>query len=81
MVIRTDATVLPVTVTNNTKHNINLPGRVVLERLQLVRSVTPVEVKFKEPEMEAKEDESINEQSMPDLARNSSTRDRLLPVE
>ena len=44
-----DATILPVTVTNNTKNNVNLPGRVVLERLQLVRSVTPVEVKFKEP--------------------------------
>ena len=68
-----DATI---TVTNNTKHNVNLPGRVVLERLQLVRSVTPVEVKFKVPEMVAKENESLNEQSMPDLPRNSSTGDR-----
>ena len=75
-----DATILPVTVTNNTKHNVNLPGRVVLERLQLVRSVTPVGVKFKEPEMVAKGDESINEQSMPDLPRSSSTRDRIPPV-
>lgn len=75
-----DATILPVTVTNNNKHNVNLPGRVVLERLQLVRSVTPVEVKFKEAEMVAKGDESINEHSMPDLPRNSSTRDRLPPV-
>ena len=54
-----DATILPVTVSNNNKHNVNLPSRVVLERLQLVRSVTPVEVKSKEPEMVAKEDESI----------------------
>ena len=76
-----DATILPVTVSNNNKHNVNLPSRVVLERLQLVRTVTPVEVKFKEPEMVAKEDESINEQSMPDLPRNSSTRDRLPPVD
>ena len=76
-----DATILPVTVTNNTKHNVNLPGRVVLERLQLVRSVTPVEVKFKEPDMVAKEDESLNEQSMPDLPRNSSTGDRLPSVD
>ena len=75
-----DATILPVTVTNNTKHNVNLPGRVVLERLQLVRSVTPVEVKSKEPEMVAKEDESLNEQSMPDLPRSSSTRARIPPV-
>ena len=73
--------ILSVTVTSNTKHNVNQPGRVVLERLQLVRSVTPVKIKFKEPEMVAKEDESINEQSMPDLPRNSSTRDRLPPVD
>ena len=76
-----DAFTLPVTVTNNTKHNVNLPGRVVLEWLQLVRSVTPVEVKFKVPEMVAKEDESLNEQSMPDLPRNSSTRDRFPSVD
>ena len=76
-----EPTILPVTVTNNTKNNVNLPGRVVLERLQLVRSVTPVEVKFKEPDMVAKEDESLNEQSMPDLPRNSSTGDRLPSVD
>ena len=70
-----DATIFPATVTNNTKHNVNL------ERLQLVRSVTPVEVKFKEPDMVAKEDESLNEQSMPDLPRNSSTGDRLPSVD
>ena len=45
-----NATILSVTVTNNTNHNITLPGRVVLGRLQLVRSVTPVEVRFKDPE-------------------------------
>ena len=44
------AIILSVTVTNNTNHNITLPGRVVLGRLQLVRSVTPVEVRFKDPE-------------------------------
>ena len=27
-----DATILPVMVTNNTKHNVNLPGRVVFAR-------------------------------------------------
>ena len=70
-----DATILHITVTNNTKHNVNLPGRVVFERPQLVRSVTPVEVKFTVPEMVAKENESLNEQSMPDLPRNSSTGD------
>ena len=44
---RSDATILPVTVTNNSKHNVSLPGRVVLGRLQLVRSVARVEVETK----------------------------------
>ena len=55
-----DANILPVTVTSNSDNNVNLPGWVLLERLQLVRSVTPMEVKFKEPEMVAKKDESLN---------------------
>ena len=45
-----DATILSINVTNNTNHDIALPGRVVLGRLQLVRSVTPAEVRFKDPE-------------------------------
>ena len=45
-----DATILSINVTNNTSHDIALPGRVVLGRLQLVRSVTPAEVRFKDPE-------------------------------
>ena len=44
-----DATILSINVTNNTNHDIALPGKVVLGRLQLVRSVTPVEVRFKDP--------------------------------
>ena len=72
---RSDATILPVTVTNNSKHNVSLPGSVVFGRLQLVRSVARVEVKFKELEIVTKEDESLNEQSMPDLPRNSTTED------
>ena len=45
-----DATIFSVPVTNNTNLDITLPGRVVLWRLHLVRSVTPVEVRFKDPE-------------------------------
>ena len=45
-----DATILSINMTNNTNDDITLPGRVVLGRLQLVRSVTPVEVRFKDPE-------------------------------
>ena len=44
------ATIVYVNVTNNTNHDIVLPRRVVLGRLHLVRSGTPVEVRFKDPE-------------------------------
>lgn len=44
------AAILYINVTNNTNHDIVLPGRVVLGRLHLVRLVTPVEVRFKDPE-------------------------------
>ena len=37
-------------MTNNTNHGITLPGRVVLGRLHFDRSVTPVKVRFKDPE-------------------------------
>ena len=37
-------------ITNNTNHEIVLRGRTSLGRLQLVQSVTPVEVKIKEPD-------------------------------
>lgn len=36
-------------IINNTNHDITLRGRTVLGRLQLVQSVTPVEVRLKEP--------------------------------
>jgi len=39
--------VMEVKVTNNSRHDIRLPGRTVLGHLQLVRSVTPFEVNFK----------------------------------
>ena len=42
------STLMQIKVTNNTDHDITLPGRTVLGHLQLVRSVTPFEVRFKE---------------------------------
>jgi len=45
-----DATILSISMTNNTNRDISLPGRVVLGHLQLVHSATPVEVRFKDPE-------------------------------
>ena len=39
---------IEIEVTNTTKHDILLPNRTVLSRIELVQSVTPVEVKFKE---------------------------------
>jgi len=44
-----DATILSINMTN-TNHDIALPGRMVLGRLQLARSVTLVEGRFKDPE-------------------------------
>ena len=57
-----NATILPITVTNSTNHDITLPGRVVLGHLQLVRSVTPVEVRFKDPETLTPSEELPSEQ-------------------
>ena len=37
-----------IAVTNTTKHDLLLPNRTVLGRIELVQSVTPVEAKFKE---------------------------------
>ena len=39
---------IEIEVTNSTKHDILLPNQTVLGRIELVQSVTPVEVKFKE---------------------------------
>ena len=56
-----DATILSVTVTNNANHDITLPGRVVLARLKLVQSVTPLELRFKDPETPSHaRDRSVN---------------------
>ena len=43
-----NSSLLHIKVTNDTDHDITLYGRTVLGRLQLVRSVTTLEVKFKE---------------------------------
>jgi hypothetical protein len=40
-----ELSLLHIKVTNDTDHDISLHGRTVLGRLQLVRSVTPLEVK------------------------------------
>ena len=52
-----DVTILSINVTNNTNHDIALPRRVVLGRLRLVRSVTPVEVRFKNTETQTPDKE------------------------
>ena len=46
-----NTSIIDVQVTNNTDHNITLPGRTVLRRLQLVRSVNPVEVRLTDTEV------------------------------
>jgi hypothetical protein len=44
-----NCSLMNVKITNQTNHDIILPGRTVVGHLQLVRSVTPIEVKLKEP--------------------------------
>ena len=46
-----NTSIIDVQVTNNTDHNIILPGRTVLGRLQLVRSITLVEVRLTDTEV------------------------------
>ena len=61
-----NSTILNVTVTNDSDHDIVLPGRVTLGRLQQVRSVTPVAVKLKDPVEESYEQENpCEENSVP----------------
>ena len=43
-----NSTLLYIKATSNTEHDITLFGRTMLGHLQLVRSVTPLEVKFKD---------------------------------
>jgi hypothetical protein len=45
------SSLINIPVTNTTQHDIVLPGRLVLGNLQLVRSVTPLEVKLKKKEL------------------------------
>ncbi len=42
-----NCSLMNVIITNQTNHDIILPGRTVIWHLQLVRSVTPIEVKLK----------------------------------
>ena len=44
---RGNTSIVEVRVTNETEHDITLPGRTVLGYLQAIRSITPVEVKLK----------------------------------
>ena len=61
-----NSTILNVTVTNDSDHDIVLPGRVTLGRRQQVRSVTPVAVKLKDPVEESYEQEDpFEENSVP----------------
>ena len=66
---RGKSTIMEIQVTNDTMHDLVLPGRTVLGSLELVRSVTPMDVKLKENEENKKTgtrfgaDEHSNSQS------------------
>ena len=60
-----NSSLLHIKVSNDTDHDITLYGRTVLGRLQLVRSVTPLEVTFKETMVNDVDNESQSESPQP----------------
>jgi hypothetical protein len=62
---------MQVQVTNDTMHDIVLPGRTVLGSLELIRSVTPIEVKLKENVDEKRADMNFGMEKQ----RTSQTKD------
>ena len=61
---RTKSTILEIPVFNNTNHDIRLPKRTVLGRIQLVRSVTAVDVRLKDGE-ESKDRNMMDDSKAP----------------
>ena len=51
MIKRRKSSIIDIPVSNTTRHDIVLPSRLVLGRLHLVRSVTPLEVKLKDEDV------------------------------
>ena len=68
---RGKSTIMQVQVTNDTMHDIVLPGRTVLGSLELIRSVTPIEVKLKENVDEKRADMNFGMEKQ----RTSQTKD------
>jgi hypothetical protein len=62
---------MQVQVTNDTMHDIVLPGRTVLGSFELIRSVTPIEVKLKENADEKRADMNFGMEKQ----RTSQTKD------
>ena len=69
-----NCSLMNVKITNQTNHDIILPGRTVVGYLQLVRSVTPIEVKLKEPkattnqhfdQTQSKECDNVSAENLP----------------
>ncbi|CAB4011313.1 Retrovirus-related Pol poly from transposon [Paramuricea clavata] len=69
-----NCSLMNVKITNQTNHDIILPGRTVVGHLQLVPSVTPIEVKLKEPkattnqhfdQTESKECDNVSAENLP----------------
>ena len=57
-------------VDNPTKHDITLKGRTILGHLQQVKSVTPLEVKFKEENSFSVHVEEPQNDDMPEICAN-----------
>lgn len=69
---------IPITVKNNTTRDIILKGRTILGQIQLVRSVTPVEVTRKEPPPVRTKQEEDKTNQEGDVAREEGTDTNLV---
>ena len=84
-----NCSLMNVKITNQTNHDIILPGRTVVGHLQLVRSVTPIEVKLKEPkattnqhfdQTQSKECDNVSAENLPPVDLTGLNGEQLIQV-
>ena len=84
-----NCSLMNVKITNQTNHDIILPGRTVVGHLQLVRSVTPIEVKLKEPkattnqhcdQTQSKEYDNVSAENLPPVDLTGLNGEQLIQV-
>lgn len=75
------STIIDIPVSNITQHDITLPSRLTLGRLQLVRSATPVEVKLKNEDCVPESSTKPTDQAMGKSSPNGTRKSKCKPPE